>query len=285
MARLNCSNQTKIKLLQQLKTPDNIWNAKEKQLKQKQFQASEINEILNPRTKFHLEEEETFLKSKKILLIHYLDARYPKRLNAIEDFPVVLFAIGNINLLEKTKIVAMVGSRECTRYGINVAKEIAINLSKDHVCVISGLAKGIDYWSHLGALSQPGNTIAVLGSGIDVIYPKENKTLYEKIIAKNGLILSEYRVGTTPKPAYFPKRNRIISGLANCVIVIEAGEKSGALITAEEAILQNKPVYAVPGGITQTMSKGCNRLIYDGAIPILNTTFRYGYQSLFYGGY
>lgn len=141
-------------------------------------------------------------------------------------------------------------------------------LAKKNFTIVSGMARGIDSYAHKGALMAKGNTIAVLGSGIDYIYPKENKNLYKNILDNNGLIISEHSLDTKPIPEYFPQRNRIISGLANKILVVEATKNSGSIITASFAIEQGKNVYAVPGNITSNNSSGTNELIKDGAILV-----------------
>ena len=152
-----------------------------------------------------------------------------------------------------------------TAYGKNIANNMAYNLSVNNINIISGLARGIDTCSHIGCLKANGTTIAVVGCGLDRVYPEENKSLFENIIKSGGAIVSEYVIGTKPLAKNFPRRNRIISGLSNGVIVIEAKEKSGTLITADFALEQGKDVYAVPGNITSINSYGTNELIKQGA--------------------
>ena len=191
--------------------------------------------------------------------------QYPNKLKQIYDPPAKIYILGNKELLYK-KSVAIVGARKSTIYGRKIAYNISKELNKKGVVIISGLALGIDTYAHLGALE--GGTIAVLGSGIDKIYPKENIELARKIVKNGGCIISEYPIGTMPQKQYFPQRNRIISGLSNGVLVVEATKKSGALITADFALEQGKEVFAVPGDITRTESEGCNELIKDGAILV-----------------
>ena len=191
------------------------------------------------------------------------DEEYPDNLKAIDFPPIVLYAIGNVELL-KQKSIAVIGCRLCSDYGKNTAKVVANILSKNKVVVVSGMARGIDKYAHLGALEECNSTIAVLGSGVDYVYP------YENIIARDGLIISEYPVGSVPDAKNFPERNRIISGLSEGIVVIEAKEHSGSFITVEYALSQGKDVFAVPGNINSVNSTGTNRLIYEGAIPIIN---------------
>ena len=201
----------------------------------------------------------------KIEEISINSKEYPERLKNIYDSPKKLYVLGNKSLLQR-KCVAIVGARESTLYGKNVAYELAIQLSQRGIVIISGLALGIDTYAHIGALQ--GGTIAVLGSGIDNIYPKGNIELARKIIKNNGCIISEYPLSSKPERLHFPQRNRIISGLSEGVIVVEASKKSGALITAEFALEQGKEVFAVPGDIKRKQSEGTNKLIKDGAMIV-----------------
>lgn len=194
------------------------------------------------------------------------DKHYPKQLLQLADAPEVLYCIGDVRLLRK-KCIAVVGSRKCSEYGKKVAMKIGKTAAENGITVVSGMAKGIDYFAHLGALQNGGDTIAVLGCGADICYPAANRNIYEEIREK-GLLVSEEVPGTKPMPYMFPKRNRIISGLAEAVAVVEAGTGSGALITAELAAAQGREVFAVPGNITSSYSLGCNKLLMDGARPI-----------------
>lgn len=189
---------------------------------------------------------------------------YPDKLKTIKNYPKKLFMRGNINLL-KEKSIAIVGSRECTSYGFYKAYEFAKELSKKGICIISGLAQGIDTAAHLGAMHQRGRTIAVLGTGLNNIFPKENKLLAKSIIKNDGLIISEYELYEEKKSENFPKRNRIMSGLSNGILVIEAKSKSGTLITARYAKEQRKKVFCIPGNIDSINSSGTNNLIKNGA--------------------
>lgn len=197
---------------------------------------------------------------------------YPERLRNIYDPPKKLYVLGNFKIL-KEKAIAIVGSRKATEYGKKVAFQISQELTKENINVVSGLAIGIDTYAHLGAISiqNQASTIAVLGSGIDEMYPKENTELARKIIQTGGCIVSEYPLGTKPKKINFPQRNRIISGLSEGVVVVEASEKSGSLITAEFGIEQGKEIFAVPGNIDNPLSKGTNQLIMDGARMVLSS--------------
>lgn len=188
---------------------------------------------------------------------------YPPLLREISDAPLVLYVHGDARLLSR-HAVAMVGSRRPTAYGSSVAHRLASDLAQRGLVVVSGLARGIDSASHRGALEAGGKTIAVLGSGVDVIYPRENKSLAKKIM-ESGAVISEFPLGTGPTPQNFPIRNRIISGLALGVVIVEAAEYSGSLITARLALEQNREVFGVPGNITSAQSFGPNHLIKQGA--------------------
>ncbi len=194
---------------------------------------------------------------------------YPEKLKNIYDPPRKIYLIGNKSLLYQ-KGIAIVGARDATQYGKKIAYNLAKELSEQNIVIISGLALGIDSYAHTGTVQ--GRTIAVLGSGIDNIYPKENLELAREIIKNKGCIISEYPLGTKPERLHFPQRNRIISGLSNGVVVIEASKKSGALITAEFALEQGKEVFAVPGDINKKQSEGTNQLIKDGAILLTSAT-------------
>jgi DNA processing protein len=188
---------------------------------------------------------------------------YPQLLEATAQPPWVLYTRGNRELLGRPGI-AIVGTRTPTVYGKRMAEQYARELSRSGVCVVSGLARGIDGAAHLGALEEPGSTIAVLGCGIDVIYPKEHAYLYGRI-AEKGLILSEYPPGRPGAPGLFPQRNRIIAGLSLGTFVIEAALKSGSLITADQALDESRDVFALPGPVTSPKSAGTNALIQQGA--------------------
>ena len=196
-------------------------------------------------------------------IIYKEDSIFPEFLKNISDAPLALYCAGDISLLNRD-CVAVVGARKCSEYGRQVALKIGETLAKNDTVTVSGMAEGIDASAHLGALKVGGKTIAVLGSGVDVCYPKCNKNLYDRIIDE-GLIISEYPFGTKPKPFHFPRRNRIISAISKAVTVVEASSGSGSLITAEIAAEQGKEIIAVPGNINSTFSLGCNKLIADGA--------------------
>lgn len=268
LSMLNIDNIVKIKLLEKYNHPKIIWNLKDKELVE-MVSKEEIREILDEKYRRNLNKYIDYMNKNNIKVINFYDERYPLKLKDIYSPPIVIYAIGNIELFKKFSI-ALIGSRICSEYGKTITKKFARDLANKEVVVVSGMARGIDKYAHLGCLEANGGTIAVLGSGVDYIYPYENKMVYEKIIKSGGLVISEYIVGTKPNANNFPKRNRIISGLCDGVIVVEAKEKSGSFITVDFALEQGKNVYAVPGNITSITSSGTNRLIQEGAIPIVD---------------
>ena len=196
-------------------------------------------------------------------LVAYDDGAYPPLLKQIPDAPLLLYVRGDVKVLSQYA-VAVVGSRRPSAYGSSVAHRLAHDLAQRQLVVVSGLARGVDSAAHRGALEAKGKTVAVMGSGIDIMYPRENKKLADEI-AKSGAVISEFPLGTGPTPENFPIRNRIISGLSLGVVVVEAAEYSGSLITARLALEQNREVFAVPGNITSAQSFGPNHLIKQGA--------------------
>ena len=206
----------------------------------------------------------------KVIKVNMNSRYYPERLRNIADPPKELYCLGNLDLLNYKNNIAMIGSRNCSSYGERAAKDFAYNLAREDVCIVSGLAKGIDSFSHIGALNAKGKTIAVLGSGLDNIYPKENIKLVEEIINNNGLVISEYPLGTKPLKYHFPARNRLISGLSDSVLVVEARKNSGTNITVDFALEQGKDVFVIPGNIYSKTSDGTNFLITEGAIPVMS---------------
>ena len=200
-------------------------------------------------------------------IIKNTDSLYPKRLLTIENAPKQLYVEGDETLLNK-QAIAIVGTRMPSEYGIKVANEFAKELSNQNYCVISGLAQGIDTYAHMGAKCGKGKTVAVLGAGFNHIYPKQNTKLYQDIIEEGGCIVSEYDPNEEVKPENFPKRNRIISGLAMGVLIIEARYRSGSSITAKFAIEQNKEIFCVPGNIDKPTSYIPNEYIKNGAFLV-----------------
>ncbi len=196
------------------------------------------------------------------------DASYPALLKEIYDPPICLYVKGDMSLLDKAT-VSVVGCRRASFNGVCLSASIAEALSKLDICVVSGLARGIDTAAHRGALKQSGSTIAVLGSGLKCIYPQENKDLFDSISSK-GIVMSEFPLNTAPHRGNFPRRNRIISGLSLGVVVVEAAQRSGSLITANLALSQNREVFAMPGAANSVNAKGTNKLIKEGAKLVEN---------------
>ena len=262
---LKISSYKKFKLLEILKIPEKIYKLSEKDLNEIKNIDSEIyHEIIKNKDTLLNTRMIEYMAKNAIKYITIYDDIYPDKLKNIYDPPVVLFYKGNINMINN-KNIAIVGARKASQYGIKTAYNISKELS-DKYTITSGLALGIDSASHKGSVNSINSTIAVIGSGLDYMYPKENVVLYNQIFEK-GLILSEYPVGVRPLPTNFPARNRIISGLSDGVIVVEASQKSGSLITVDFALEQGKNVYAVPGNIDSLLSYGTNELIKNGAIP------------------
>ena len=206
----------------------------------------------------------------KVIKVDINSKLYPERLRNISSPPKQLYCLGNLELLNYKNNIAIIGSRNCSFYGERAAKDFSFNLAKNNVCIVSGLAKGIDSFAHIGTLNAKGKTIAVLGSGLDNIYPKENEKLFQDIIKNDGLVITEYPLGTIALKQNFPARNRIISGLSDAVLVIEARKNSGTNITVDFALEQGKDVFVVPGNIYSKTSDGTNYLITEGAIPVLS---------------
>ena len=206
-------------------------------------------------------------RAEGIQVLSYFDDRYPQLLKEIFEPPLILYCLGNVETLCHPSI-ALVGSRRCSVYGKEVSRKLARDLASSGVGIVSGLARGIDSQAHLGALDAEGLTVAVLGSGVDVVYPRENRRLYERI-REQGCIISEFPCGTFPAPRNFPVRNRMISGLCYGTVIAEAAEFSGSLITARLSLEQNREVFAVPGNVTSPGSYGPNYLIKQGAQPVL----------------
>lgn len=195
--------------------------------------------------------------------------QYPFWLSQIISAPNKIYVLGNKEILRE-KCIAVVGSRECSKYGAKVCKDLSYNLAKRNIITVSGLAKGIDGYCHKGTICAKGRTIAVVAHGLDMIYPKENRELAKKIIEYGGAIVSEYEIGTPPLKQNFPARNRIISGLSEATVIIEAEKRSGSLITANFALEQGREVFAVPGNIYSNNSIGTNELIKQGANVLTN---------------
>ena len=251
------------KLLTYFNEVEMIFKASAKELSTQKLHENQINIIKNPNQKWNDDTIQWLLSKKNNHIILFTDPRYPALLRDIVSAPPILYVQGDADLLTQPQI-AMVGSRNPSRIGLEIAEEFSFLLSQAGLVVTSGLALGIDAASHQGALNAGKKTIAVLGNGLNTIYPKINTLLAEKII-DNGCLVSEFHLHETPTTKNFPRRNRIISGLSLGTLVIEAALKSGSLITARYAMEQNRDVFAIPGSIRNPTSQGCLSLIQNGA--------------------
>ncbi|HEY3475227.1 MAG TPA: DNA-processing protein DprA [Anaerolineales bacterium] len=244
------------------------WNAAPIDLARAGLGLKVIERIVQARSNVDLEKLWARIEAQGIKILTWEDEAYPQRLKEIDQPPPVLYIRGEY-VPDDLFAVAIVGTRRVTAYGRQITEELAAYLAANGITVVSGLARGVDGLAHQAALKAGGRTIGVLGSGVDKIYPPEHRGLAEKMIER-GAIISDYPPGTPPDASNFPPRNRIVSGLSLAVVVIEAGETSGALITAEFAAEQGREVFAVPGSILAPQSKGTNKLIQNGALPLLS---------------
>lgn len=257
------TRQTKYRMLEYFGTPENIYNAKEEEIidffrvksKMAIFQASKNEK--------KLENAYVRLEKRNIRFLYPGHTVFPNKLRCIPDPPLGLFLKGNMTV-EEDKAVAIIGARDCTRYGSEMARFFGRELAKVGVQVISGLARGIDGMAHVGALESNGFTLGVLGCGIDIVYPEENYELFMQMERQGG-ILSESEPGIKPYAGLFPQRNRLISGLSDGILVVEAMEKSGTFITVDQGLEQGKEIFALPGRNIDVKSRGCNNLIKMGA--------------------
>ena len=257
-------NQFRLALLRHFGSPEDIFSADRRELllaegvPQKQAELA-LNRDLGKADRIMGECQRL---NQRILTIQ--DAEYPRRLRNIFDPPIVLYAKGRLPAIDEEAAIAVVGTRECTPYGIACAERLSQELAAGGALVVTGLARGVDAAAARGALRAGGRVVGVTGGGLDVYYPYENRNLYDDTAAA-GVLISEYPPGTPAEGRHFPVRNRIMSGLSVAALVVEAPERSGALITARLALEQGRDVYAVPGAIGAPESVGCNRLIQDGA--------------------
>lgn len=264
---INGLSNEKKKLLSKNKiNPEDIYNIEETQKKypfKEWFTEEEIEKIKTSRAIKEWKKEYRKMKEEGARLVCWEEEEYPKRLKTLSGMPYALFVKGQLPE-EDVVSVAIVGARNCSTYGERMTLQFAEQLAQEGVQIISGMARGIDGAAHRGALNVSGRTFAVLGCGADICYPKEHKGIYHDI-QNNGGIVSEYLPGTPPLARHFPARNRLISGLSDVVLVMEAKERSGSLITADMALEQGRDIYALPGPINSELSKGCNYLIRQGA--------------------
>ncbi len=256
-----------LKLLAALKSPQAIFRASASELEALGLSPSQARNIASG-CSFDdaIEQQQKALNAGAVILCMH-DLRYPQALRDIYDPPLVLFALGNADLLV-AHCIAVVGTRRPTPYGIAAAERLASDLSKAGLTIISGMAQGIDTAAHKAALAQDGATLAVFGCGVDVLYPSSNRKLYDEI-ARKGLLVSEFPMGAPAYPQNFPIRNRIVSGLSLGVLVIEGAQYSGSAITAKLAMDQGREVFAVPGNVTSKMSWGPNLLIKEGGAKLV----------------
>ena len=252
------------RLLDQFKSPEAVFHAPMKELLRIEGLGEKVAQAIQrgPLEKI-VEKELNRLKETGGRVITLTDEAYPRRLKDIYDPPALLYIRGELRI-EDEFAVAIVGSRKTTPYGRWFTEKVSNELARHGMTVVSGMARGIDSLAHMGAISGGGRTIAVLGCGVDVIYPSENRNLFAKII-DHGAVLSEFPMGSPPEGGHFPRRNRIISGLSLGVVVVQANEKSGSLITAGYALEQGREVFAVPGNVGTESSRGVHRLIKEGA--------------------
>jgi DNA processing protein len=252
------------KLIEHFGNPESVFRASLTELEATGMRAVSAQSIATGKSQELAQEECGKAMEARSKIISLSDPEYPSRLKEIYDPPVILFVKGSVEVLSRPGI-AMVGTRHPTPYGSGMAERLSTDLAARGLVIISGLARGIDTMSHRGAVAAKGKTVAVLGTGIDIMYPKENTRLTEQIIALGGALITEFPVGTSPAPQNFPIRNRIISGMSAGVLVVEAAEYSGTRITSRCALEQNRDVYAVPGNVTNKSSWGPNTLIKQGA--------------------
>lgn len=256
--------QTRLSLLEHFGTPEDIFYADPEELALTDGITRQEAERLADKDLAGADRILADCQRLNVRILTMQDADYPVRLKNIYDPPCLLYCRGRLPAVDEEVAVAVVGTRTATPYGMRVAERLGGELASGGAVVVTGLARGIDSAAAQGALRAGGVTIGVLGCGVDVVYPAENRYLYEDVAA-SGALLSEYAPGTEPAGKHFPVRNRILSGLSLAALVVEAPEKSGALITAETALEQGRDVYAVPGPVDAEMSRGCNRLIREGA--------------------
>lgn len=264
------STAKKSLLRKHMKTAKAVYYIEETHLNKLEFlNEKDRNKIMQAKKQGDPGPEYEKMIEKDIWFVPWFSEEYPKCLKEIPDHPYALYVKGSLPH-ENQKKAAVIGARRCTLYGEKYAVDFGRVLAGRGVEIISGMARGVDGMAHRGALIGGGKTYAVLGCGVDVCYPKEHIGLYVDILEHGGGILSEHPPGTAPLPQYFPARNRIISGLSDAVLVIEAGRKSGSLITVDMALDQGRDVYALPGPVNSVMSEGCNRLIRQGAEVLLS---------------
>lgn len=258
------SNQTRLALLRHFGTPEDIYYADEGEILLTEGITRQQAALLADHDLTAANRILADCQRLNISLLTLQDAAYPSRLKNIYDPPCLLYYKGRMPAFDEEAAIAVVGTRDCTPYGVACAEKLSFGLASGGALIVTGLAAGVDSAAARGALRASGTVAGVVGNGLDVTYPYENRYLYEDVAAA-GVLISEYPPGTRPAASHFPVRNRILSGLALATLVVEAPERSGALITANTALEQGRDVFAVPGPIDAENSVGCNRLIRDGA--------------------
>ena len=258
------TNQTRLALLRHFPTPEDVYYADPEEVLLTEGITREQAKLLEDKDCSGADRILADCQRLDLDLLTIQDAGYPNRLRNIYDPPCLLYVRGRLPAFDDEASIAVVGTRDCTPYGISSAEKLGYGLAAGGAVVVSGLARGVDSAALRGALRAGGTVTAVLGNGLDVVYPPENRYLYEDVAAA-GALVSEYPPGTSPEARHFPVRNRIMSGLCVATLVVEAPARSGALITAGTALEQGRDVFAVPGPIDAPASVGCNRLIRDGA--------------------
>ena len=256
-----------LRLLEKLKSPQSIFRSSATELEAAGLTPTQARNVASGCSFDDAVEQHQLMLNAGATLITLHDPRYPQRLREIFDPPLLLFALGRLELLSAAGI-AVVGTRRATPYGTAVTQRLAADLSRAGLCIISGMARGIDTEAHKAALGENGDTLAVFGCGVDVLYPADNRRLYQDL-AKKGLLVSEFPMGTAAFPQNFPLRNRIISGLSLGVLIVEGAQYSGSSITAKLAMDQGREVFAVPGNINSKMSWGPNLLIKQGCAKLV----------------
>lgn len=269
---IKLSNDKKVKLLKKYHDEENIM--KNSNII-RELEDVDLKEVTEEKIKSFNE----YINNNGIGYITMKSKEYPEKLKYLDEPPYVIFYKGNLELL-KGNLAAVIGARKCSTYGAQLAKLLSKEMSENNITVVSGLAAGIDSIAQKSAIDYIGRTIGVLGCGIDVIYPKNNRLLYEEIIKNDGLIISEFLPSTPPMAYNFPRRNRIISGISDKLVIIEATVKSGSLITVNYALSLGMDVMAIPGPVFNGNSEGCNKLIRDGAKPFTEMQDLYDFFNI-----
>ena len=262
------TDKRKKEIRQNVTKIEELYYIEETALKRYEMQEKERKAIIDGIKEWKMDEEYQKLEQKGVQFIPVIDKKYPQKLLNLSAPPYALYVKGELPQADK-KTIAIVGARECSPYGESMAMKFGKTLSEAGIQVVSGMARGVDSAGQRGALEAGGKSFGILGCGVDICYPRDAFGLYMELQEKGGVI-SEFPLGTRPLPQHFPTRNRIISGLSDAILVMEAKEKSGSLITADMALEQGKDVYALPGPINSHLSRGCNILIHQGAAILLS---------------